>query len=261
MKSVLSVHNLAIGYTSKQGTNEISSGITFEIPRGELIGVIGKNGIGKSTFLRTIAGIQPKLKGEIYLSDKPIESYSTKELAKHIGVVLTERLPESNLTVYELISLGRHPYTNWIGKLSTQDKEIIEKAIQYTQIEELKHKKYFELSDGQLQKVLIARAIAQDTDIIILDEPTAHLDVHHTAETFNLLKKLSSTFNKTIFVSTHEVNLALELSDTLFAFSTKGLTIEKTEKLVNSNVLSDLFESHLIRFDKESKQFKIIKEN
>ena len=259
MKPVLSVHNLTIGYTSKQGTNEISTGITFDIPKGELIGVIGKNGIGKSTFLRTIAGIQPKLKGEVYLNDKRLESYSTKELAKHIGVVLTERLPDSNLTVYELISLGRHPYTNWIGNLSTLDKEIIEKAIEHTQIEHLIHKKYFELSDGQLQKVLIARAIAQDTDIIILDEPTAHLDVHHTAETFNMLKTLSNTFNKTIFVSTHEVNLALELSDTIFAFSTKGLKIEKTEKMLTSEVLVNLFESDLIQFDAVSKQFKIKK--
>ena len=259
MNSVLAAHNLAIGYTAKQGTTTICSGITFDIPKGELIGVIGKNGIGKSTFLRTISGIQPKLKGEIYLNDQSLESYSTKDLAKHIGVVLTEKLPESNLTVYELISLGRHPYTNWIGTLSTQDKEIIEKAIEHTQIAHLIHKKYFELSDGQLQKVLIARAIAQDTDIIILDEPTAHLDVHHTAETFNMLKTLSNDFNKTIFVSTHEVNLALELSDTIFAFSTKGLQIGKTEEMINSKGLSNLFESDLIRFDAVSKQFKIIK--
>ncbi len=259
MKSVISAHKLAIGYTSKQGENVISKDITFEIPKGELIGVIGKNGIGKSTFLRTISGIQPKLNGAIALNNKPLESFSTKELARHIGVVLTERLPESNLTVYELISLGRHPYTNWIGKLSKQDNEIIKKAIQHTQIEHLIQKKYFELSDGQLQKVLIARAIAQDTDIIILDEPTAHLDVHHTAETFNMLKTLSTTFDKTIFVSTHEVNLALELSDTIFAFSSKGLTIDKTSKIVNSEIMNDLFDSDLISFDSVNKQFKISK--
>lgn len=259
MKALLSAHHLSIGYSSKEESNVIASGITFDIPKGTFIGVIGKNGIGKSTFLRTISGIQPKIKGEIFLNDKPLESYSTKDLAKQIGIVLTERLPESNLTVYELISLGRHPYTNWIGKLSAQDKEIIEKAIAHTQIEALLQKKYYELSDGQLQKVLIARAIAQDTDIIILDEPTAHLDVHHTAETFNMLKTLSSTFNKTIFVSTHEVNLALELSDTIFAFSKNGLFIDKTEKIVESTILNDLFESDLIAFDAKNKQFKIKK--
>lgn len=261
MKSVLSAHNLAIGYTSKNEENVISKDISFDIPKGKLIGVIGKNGIGKSTFLRTISGIQPKLKGEILLNEKPLQNYATKDLAKHIGIVLTERLPESNLTVYELISLGRHPYTNWIGKLSANDKKIIDRAIKHTQIEHLKSKKYFELSDGQLQKVLIARAIAQDTDIIILDEPTAHLDVHHTAETFNLLKTLSTEFNKTIFVSTHEVNLTLELSDTIFAFSSDGLMIETSEKIVHSKKLYNLFDSDLIRYDSNSKQFKILKKD
>lgn len=261
MKSVLSVHNLAIGYTSKHEQNVISKSISFDIPKGQLIGVIGKNGIGKSTFLRTISGIQPRLEGKILLNENALESYSTKELAKHIGIVLTERLPESNLTVYELISLGRHPYTNWIGKLSTRDKEIINRAIEHTQIEHLIHKKYFELSDGQLQKVLIARAIAQNTDIIILDEPTAHLDVHHTAETFNLLKTLSTEFNKTIFVSTHEVNLALELSDIIFAFSSSELLIGTSSEIAQSEQLQNLFDSDLIRYDAESKQFKILKKN
>lgn len=259
MKSVLSAHNLAIGYTSKKGVSIIEEGINFEIPKGELVGIIGKNGIGKSTFLRTISGIQPKLDGRILLNDKTLENFPTKQLAQQIGVVLTERLPESNLTVYELISLGRHPYTNWIGQLSSEDKSIIEKAIEHTQIQDLLSKKYYELSDGQLQKVLIARAIAQDTDIIILDEPTAHLDVHHTAETFNLLKTLAATFNKTIFVSTHEVNLVLELADTIFAFSSTGLHIDKTENILQSEVIKNLFDSDLIQFDLNHKQFKISK--
>lgn len=259
MKTVLSAHNLAIGYSSKKGDTVISEGINFEIPKGELVGIIGKNGIGKSTLLRTISGIQPKLNGEIQLNKKVLETFSTKELARHIGVVLTERLPESNLTVYELISLGRHPYTNWIGKLSAEDTRIINRAISHTQITHLKNKKYFELSDGQLQKVLIARAIAQDTEIIILDEPTAHLDVHHTAETFNLLKTLSTEFNKTIFISTHEVNLALELSDRLFAFTSSGLIMDKTAHILNSNLLQNLFDSELVKFDTDSKQFKVLK--
>src|SRR5690606_34394940 len=139
------------------------------------------NGIGKSTLLRTLTGIQPPLLGEIYIDNRVVRDFSAIELAQNLSVVLTEKLPPSNLTVYELVALGRQPYTNWMGNLSVDDKNAIKLAIELTQIGTLVNRKHFEISDGQFQKVLIARALAQQTDLLILDEPTTHLDLAHKA--------------------------------------------------------------------------------
>jgi iron complex transport system ATP-binding protein len=147
---------------------------------------LGKNGIGKSTLLRTIAKVQKPLSGSVFINNRNSESYKHQELATYLSMVLTERLPESQLTVFELVAFGRQPYTNWIDKLSAIDIEKITWAINETEINHLKDKRFYELSDGQLQRVLIARALAQDTEIIILDEPTAHLDLHHTIKLYYL---------------------------------------------------------------------------
>ncbi|MGV6844618.1 MAG: ABC transporter ATP-binding protein, partial [Lutibacter sp.] len=162
---------------------------------------------------------------------------------------------ESNITVFELVALGRQPYTNWIGKLNDKDLEIINLALTQTNTLNIKNKKYYELSDGQLQKVLIARALAQNTDIIILDEPTAHLDLHHTFETFLLLKKLTTHFHKTVIISTHEINLALQLASEIWLMSSKKFVTGKTNQLIETNQLKDLFDSDLLKFDKRKKQF------
>jgi iron complex transport system ATP-binding protein len=175
-KNSMTTSNLSIGYQTKKGKNSIASTINLNLKTGKLIALVGANGIGKSTLLRTLTGIQKPLSGTIYLNEKDITKYNEKELAQNLSVVLTEKLPPSNLTVFEIVATGRQPYTNWIGKLSNEDLEKINQAIQLTQIEHLAEKKHHEISDGQLQKVLIARALAQDTDLIILDEPTTHLD-------------------------------------------------------------------------------------
>jgi iron complex transport system ATP-binding protein len=172
-------------------------------------------------------------------------------------LVLTEHLPESNLSVYELVALGRQPYTNWVGNLSETDLKFIDNAFEQTNTKHLINTKYYELSDGQLQKVLIARALAQNTDIIILDEPTVHLDIHHTIETFALLKKLAKDFHKTIIVSTHEVNLALQLADVLWLMTPSCFMADTTENLIENNCLEQLFESDLISFNKTLKQFTL----
>ncbi len=247
--------NLAIGYQTKKLQTCVASNINLLLAKGNFVCILGKNGIGKSTLLRTLSKVQEKLSGEILLDGKPLETISTTELAKKMSLVLTERIPDSNLTVYELIALGRQPYTNWIGKLSKEDLQQIDWAIQQTHIKDLIDKKHDELSDGQLQKVMIARALSQNTEIITLDEPTVHLDLHNTIETFTLLKKLSRDFNKTILISTHEIHLALQLADELWLLNEDGITTGKTEELLNNGSVAKLFDSDLMRFDVELRQF------
>ena len=256
-KHIISTTNLAIGYFHKKKNTCIASSIDLLLPKGSFVCILGKNGIGKSTLLRTLTKVQPKLSGEIFLNGYPLEGISTTELAKKMSLVLTEKIPESNLTVYELIALGRQPYTNWIGKLNTKDLQQIDWAIEQLHIKELITKKHDELSDGQLQKVMIARALVQDTEIIILDEPTVHLDLHNTIEIFSILKKLSENFNKTILISTHEIHLALQLADQLWLLNEDGIVSGATEKLITDGSISTLFTSNLITFDAKSKQFII----
>ena len=189
--SILSTSNLSIGYTTKKETNVIADNLNLNLQEGKLIALIGANGIGKSTLLRTLTGIQKPISGSVILNTKNLNDLDSWTIAQQLSVVLTEKLPPSNLTVFELIALGRQPYTNWIGKLSNLDIEKVNQAMELTQIAHLSDKKHYEISDGQLQNVLVARALAQDTALIILDEPTTHLDLVHKVSLFKLLKKLT----------------------------------------------------------------------
>lgn len=254
---ILKVSELSIGYASKKEVKTIAANLNINLNTGNLVCLLGKNGIGKSTLLRTLTKVQPSLSGDIFINSNKLESYNYTDFAKIVSLVLTERLPDSSLTVYELVALGRQPYTNWIGYLTTEDLHIIEAAFEKTNTKHLMNSKCFELSDGQLQKVLIARALAQNTPIIVLDEPTAHLDLHHTINTFSLLKNLASEFNKTIIVSTHEVNLALQLADELWLMTPTKFISGKTIDLIENNSINNLFDSELISFNKTLRQFSI----
>ena len=257
---VLKTENLSIGYQTKKQQNIIASNVNFSIEEGKFSALLGKNGIGKSTLLRTLSKVQKPLEGNIEINQKNIEKYSFQELATSLSLVLTERLPQSQLTVFELIALGRQPYTNWIDNLSSKDIEKVNWAIEQTDINHLKNKCFYELSDGQLQRVLIARALAQDTEIIILDEPTAHLDIHHTFKIFSLLKTLVKTTKKTILISTHEVNLAIQLADEFILLSEKQIYNGTSESLINQNAFDELFPKELISFNKTLEQFVIKKD-
>ncbi|SNR31720.1 ABC transporter ATP-binding protein [Lutibacter flavus] len=256
-KHIIKASNLSIGYTSKKDTLTVARDLSINLNAGNLVCLLGKNGIGKSTLLRTLTKVQPELNGEIFINNSKLETLTNNELAKTLSLVLTERLPDSSLTVFELVALGRQPFTNWIGYLTNEDMEIIQSAFEKTNTKHLMDSKCYELSDGQLQKVLIARALAQNTPIIVLDEPTAHLDLHHTVNTFSLLKNLASEFNKTIIISTHEANLALQLADELWLMSPSKFVSGKTEELIEKNELDQLFDSKLISFNKSLKQFTI----
>lgn len=254
---ILSTKNLTIGYPHKKHQKIISKDINLDISKGKFIALVGKNGIGKSTLLRTLANVQSPLAGQVYLNHKELTTFNPKELSQTFSLVLTERLPESQLTVFELVAIGRQPYTNWIDTLSLKDIEKINWAIALTEISHLKEDKFYELSDGQLQRVLIARALAQDTDIIILDEPTAHLDIHNKFNVFSLLKKLVATTQKTIIISTHEINLAIQLVDEFILFKENNLVHATTQKLIETNQFSTLFNSAVINFDETSNQFVV----
>ncbi len=256
---VLKTENLAIGYTSKKEKNIIAKHIDISLYQGELIGLIGANGIGKSTLLRTLTQVQPALEGSILINNKPLYNYQNLELAKVMSLVLTETIASKNLSVFELVALGRQPYTNWVGTLSKTDIIAINKALELTQIKHLKHKKCFELSDGQLQKALISRALSQDTDLIILDEPTTHLDMYHKAYILHLLKKLSKETGKTILFSSHEIDLAIQLCDTLIVMTNDNVVIDQPCNLITKGTFNKLFPEDLITFDDQTGSFRVKK--
>ncbi|MCP9200120.1 ABC transporter ATP-binding protein [Gramella sp. GC03-9] len=254
---VLETKDLGIGYRKGSTSQVVANGINLNIREGELIAVIGVNGAGKSTLLRTLSGIQPGLNGQVLIDNKQITNTDPAELSKNISLVLTEQLISKNLSVLELVALGRQPYTNWIGRLSRNDLKKVMHAIKLVDIENIRNKKCHELSDGQFQKVLIARALAQDTSLIILDEPTTHLDLYHKAYVLKLLQQLSRETKKAIIFASHEINLALQLCDKMLILKDKKALFGKPEELIKSNSLNDLFPGHLIQFDKESSSFKI----
>lgn len=256
---VLKTKNLSVGYQEKKQSNIIVSNIDIAVEKGKFVALLGKNGIGKSTLLRTLSKVQKPIVGNVFIHQKNIQDFNAKELATSLSLVLTERLPESQLTVFELVALGRQPYTNWIDTLSKEDIKKINRAIELTEIEHLKNKRFYELSDGQLQRVLIARALAQDTEIIILDEPTAHLDIHHTFKVFSLLKDLVKSTQKTIIISTHEVNLAIQLADEFILLSEEKTYNGTSEELIAQNAFDTLFPKELICFNKKLGQYIINK--
>jgi iron complex transport system ATP-binding protein len=256
-KTILSTSNLSIGYQSKKEKNIIAENLNLTFEEGKLISLVGGNGIGKSTLLRTITGIQKPLAGKVLLKEKEIHNYESLALAQNLSLVLTEKLPPSNLSVFELIALGRQPYTNWLSKLSAEDLEKINQAITLTHIEHLIDKKHHEISDGQLQIVLIARALAQDTPLIILDEPTTHLDLFHKVSVFKLLKKLSQETNKCILFSTHDIDLAIQLSDEMIVMTESSVEQDQPCNLITKGVFNTLFKDSSITFDGEKGKFMV----
>jgi len=244
-KVILQTNQISIGYSKKI----VSENVSIHLNSGKLITLIGVNGVGKSTLLRSITGIIPTLKGEVLINNNNINTLEPLELAKQISVVLTEKLPPSNLTVFELISLGRQPYTNWLGNLSDFDLQKINEAIALTDLNLLKNKKHYQLSDGQLQKVLIARALAQDTPLIILDEPTTHLDLVHKVAVYKLLKKLANQTQKCILVSTHDMDLSIQMSDEIIVFTKQKIHQNSPQKLIEQGVFEQLFIHDDIYFD------------
>ena len=235
---ILTTQNLTIGYTWREGENRLFENLNLTLPEGQLVCFMGSNGIGKSTLIRTLMGLQKPLSGKIlYKNDADFNA------SQKIAVVLTDRVTATNLTVSELLTYGRYPYLDWTISLGEKDIHIMQDAIQKVRIEHLLTKRLFELSDGQLQMVMIARALAQDSEIILLDEPTAHLDLNNRVEIMNLLRNISRNTRKSIVVATHELDLALQTADLIWlAGKAKSIQTGIPEDLVLDGSFDEIFQ-------------------
>jgi iron complex transport system ATP-binding protein len=254
-KQILSLDSLKIGYFSGKNENLLLPPLSASANSGELIAVIGRNGVGKSTLLRTLAGLQQPLGGKISFSNKNIRDYSRMELARKIGYISTEIVSVSNMNVYDLVALGRFPHTNWIGKIEKKDNEAILDAIRKTSMESFCRKFISELSDGERQKAMIARILAQDTGIMVMDEPTAFLDVAGKFDILHLLHLLSGSNDKTIIFSTHDLQMAISQSDKIWLILDDGLIEGAPEDLMIAGAFDNLFNSSTVVFNSDDGTF------
>ena len=214
--------DLSIGYRTTPGVRVVAQGLTAQLQRGQLTCLLGENGVGKSTLLRTLAAFQPKLEGSVSIEGRELDDYSERKLARTIGIVLTEKPDVQQMTVMELVEMGRAPYTGFWGRLNEDDRKVCNEAVALIGIEPLKDRMIQTLSDGERQKVMIAKALAQQTPVIFLDEPTAFLDYPSKVDMLLLLSRISREAQKTIFLSTHDLELALQVADTIWLMDKSG---------------------------------------
>ena len=249
-KVVIQGKGLSIGYRTGKQENTVHENLNFQLHAGELTCLLGANGAGKSTLLRTLSASQPSLGGELMMLGKPVNEYTEKERSRTIGVVLTDKTFAGGLSVYELVGLGRQPHTGFFGRLSKEDKRIIEEAMENVGIAHKARSYTAELSDGERQKVMIAKALVQECPLILLDEPTAFLDVVSRIEIMHLLHRLAIEQQKAILLSTHDIEQALVLSDKLWLLSKEhGLQCGVTEDIILNHQMENLFPYKNIRFD------------
>ena len=249
-KVVIQGKDLCIGYRTGKQANIVHRLLNFQLREGELTCLLGANGAGKSTLLRTLSASQPSLGGELTILGKPVSAYTEKERSRTIGVVLTDKTFAGGLSVYELVALGRQPHTGFFGRLTKEDRQIVEEAMEQVGIAHKARSYTAELSDGERQKVMIAKALVQECPLILLDEPTAFLDVVSRIEIMHLLHRLATEQNKAILLSTHDIEQALVLSDRLWLLTKgEGLQCGVTEDIILSHGMDSLFPHKNIRFD------------
>lgn len=212
----LCARNLTTGYRSGRHARVVHRKLNFALEHSKLTALLGPNGAGKSTLMRTLAGLQPPLEGEVWVEGKALRAFSAMELARKLAVVLTDRVEVSYMPAYALAALGRYPYTGWDGRLTPEDEQIVQEAMRAARCEGLAARMVAELSDGERQRVMIARALAQQTPIIFLDEPTAFLDLPRRVEIMHLLRDLAHQTGRALLVSTHDLDLALRFADVLW---------------------------------------------
>lgn len=256
---MLILDSLSIGY----GTSVVQSALSLTAHPGEMICLLGTNGCGKSTLLRTLTGLQPPLAGRctVKQADRSVDipSLSDKERATLFSVVLTERLSADNTTVHDVVAMGRYPYVSWLGGLSADDERIITDALVQTEMLSHQHDYFNNLSDGEKQRVLIAKALAQQTPYIFLDEPTAHLDLPNRIKTLLLLRQLAHETSRTVLISTHELDLALQTADTIWLMTPgKGVEVGTPENLVENGAFQRAFADDHFRFLSADGSLKIL---
>jgi iron complex transport system ATP-binding protein len=256
--NMIKLENLHIGYfqTPAMGKHIVYGPLNKDIQPADMIGIIGRNGIGKSTLLRTLAGLQPHLSGKIFINDVESSRISRKDMSRLISYVSTEVITIQNLNVSELVAMGRFPHTGWLGKLTKEDIRIINESINLTGVMHLAHKSVYQLSDGERQRVMIARALAQDTPVIILDEPTAFLDLPARYEILRLLSDLTRNNRKTILFSTHDLSIAMDEADKLWLMTDNGLFDGAPEDLLINQLFRNLYINSQVEFDPVSSSFR-----
>ena len=257
--SPLTTTDLEIGYRDHGKETLLAGGISFRLSPGSLNAVVGVNGVGKSTLLRTLAGMQPALKGTVLIQGTPMEKLPPVRKAQLLSVVLTEPLSSKNLLVSELVRLGRHPYTNWLGQLTSEDLQMVRESLSKMELEDIAEQPCHTLSDGQLQRALIARALAQDTSLMLLDEPTTHLDLYHKVKILKLLREVAHTTLKSILFSTHEIGLAIQLCDHILVLQPGAARFGSPCELIEAGDFERLFPQDTIHFDSQSGMFRVKK--
>ena len=245
--------SLSLGYVSRILIDSLSA----TIKSGELTALVGRNGTGKSTLLRAITGLGERIGGDILLGDKSIDSLSTAELATMVAFVTTDKVRIANLRCRDVVALGRAPYTNWIGRMQEQDEEIVMRSMKLVGMSDYDDKTMDRMSDGECQRIMIARALAQQTPIILLDEPTAFLDMPNRYELCTLLQRLAHEEQKCILFSTHELDIALALCDSIALISPPQLHLLPTEEMVKSGYIEKLFTSGIVNFDPATRSVSI----
>jgi len=261
-EDIISLVDLEIGFTGRGGARtSISGPLSNTLREGELVALMGVNGSGKSTLLRTISGLQKQLKGSIRIQGREVKEYPGREFAKILSYVSTEVVNVQGMRVEQLVSMGRYPHTNWFGAMTSEDYEMVGKALELTSLLSLSKRGMDELSDGERQRAMIARTLSQDTPVLMLDEPTAFLDISHKYEIIHLLRTLSRDYNKTIVFSTHDLPAALREADKIWLLNESEIVEGSPEDIVITGKLSDalLDESSEIgvSLDIESGEFRL----
>lgn len=247
--NAIEIENLAIGYGGKKAAVTVACSIDATLQRGEVVALVGRNGAGKSTLLRTLAGYQPPLSGVLRYNGTVSDDVTPASLSKLLSVVLTDTTVALNLTVRELVSMGRTPYTNFIGHLRACDKDIVERAMAAIGVLPLAGRHLGTLSDGERQKCMIAKALAQETPIIMLDEPTAFLDFPSKVALFRLLKTLAEKMNKAVLVSSHDVELVLRLCDRLWLLNDGDFHSGSADELSRNGALQAFLDAEGMRYN------------
>ncbi|MCB9361083.1 MAG: ABC transporter ATP-binding protein [Flavobacteriales bacterium] len=253
MDNGIHISNLSIGYQNKAFIEHIN----MDSNLGQFISIIGRNGEGKSTLIKTLTSLIEPISGNVSIANQTLFTLSEIEKSKLISVVLTNKIAIHNINVFDFVAYGRYPYTNWLGIKTNTDNSIISDAITLCNINHLSNKLYTELSDGERQKVNIARAIAQNTSIIVLDEPTAHLDLVNKIEVFKLLKLLVDKHEKTIIISTHQIELALQLSDEIWLINQQKIINATPSDIIKSGEIEKLFANTDVVFNAATNSFTV----
>lgn len=258
-RPILVTEHLRVGYANRRGeARVVADQLNLTLNEGDVVCLLGPNGIGKSTLLRTLIGMQPPLAGRVLLDGVDLATLKPRDIARRVSVVLTERVEVGQLSVYHLVALGRYPYTNWIGKLTPHDEEVIQGALIAVQAEQLAGRFVHELSDGERQRVMVARALAQEPCVMVLDEPMAFLDLPRRIEMMRLLRRLAHDMQQAVILSIHDLDLALRTADMLWLMTPDGkIQAGAPEDLVLSGAFEKAFASNNLVFDRLHGQFRL----